>query len=118
MRRVLAWAVPFVLIAACGGGAAPSPSPAPQSGALKTILKVENLTFMDLSIYVLRDNRRQRLGRSTANTTTHFVIPASFVESPRSLRFITDPVGPRREAISQDVMVAPGDTVFMRLGPF
>jgi hypothetical protein len=27
-------------------------------------------------------------------------------------------VGPLREAISQDVMVAPGDTVFMRLGPF
>lgn len=118
MRRVLAWTVPLALMAACGGGAAPSPSPAPQSGALKTILKVENLTFSDLSIYVLRDNQRQRLGRSTANTTTHFVIPASFVESPRSLRFITDPVGPRREVISRDVMVAPGDTVFMRLGPF
>jgi len=118
MRRILASTGLVVLLAACGGGGSPSPSPTPQSGTLKTILTVENLTFVDLSIYVLHDNQRQRLGRSTANTTTHFVIPPSFVESRRSLRFVTDPVGPRQEAISREVMVTPGDTVFIRLGPF
>jgi len=106
------------LVAACGGGAAPSGSPSPQAGTPRTVLQVENLTFSDLSIYVLRDNQRQRLGRSTANTTVNFTIPPAFVESPRSLRFITDPVGPRREAISRELYVAPGDTVFMRIGPF
>lgn len=118
MGRSLAWIIPFVLAAACSGGGSPSPSPAPAPGALKTVLRVDNATYSNLSIYVLRDNQRHRLGRSTANTTTHFVIPPSFVTSRRSLRFITDPVGPGREVISQDVMVVPGDTVFMRLGPF
>ncbi|HSR14960.1 MAG TPA: hypothetical protein VLL51_04370 [Gemmatimonadales bacterium] len=118
MVRLVPWMLFAGVVAACGGGPAPSGGPSPQAGVLKTILQVENLTFSDLTIYVLRDNQRQRLGRSTANTTTNFTIPPDFASSPRSLRFITDPVGPRREAISQDIYVAPGDTVFMRIGPF
>ncbi len=118
MSRLVPWMLLAGLVAACGGGAAPSGSPSPQAGTPRTVLQVENLTFVDLNIYVLRDNQRQRLGRSTANTTVNFTIPPAFVESPRSLRFITDPVGPRREAISRELYVAPGDTVFMRIGPF
>jgi hypothetical protein len=115
MPRIVPWVALFGLVAACAGTRA---APTPAAADFRTVLKVENLTFVDLSIYVLRDNQRQRLGRSTANTTAYFTIPAAFVESPRSLRFITDPVGPVGEAISRDVFVRPGDTVFMRLGPF
>lgn len=118
MPRVLPWLALSALVAACAGSQSPRTVPAPTAEGFKAVLRVENLTFVDLSIYVLRDNQRQRLGRSTANTTTFFTIPAAFVESPRPLRFITDPVGPIGEAFTRDVFVRPGDTVFMQLGPF
>lgn len=106
-----------LVLAACGGAQAPAGQPVP-TGSATAVLQVENMTFVDLSMYVLLDNRRERLGRATANTTTKFPIPPAMVGSGRELQFITDPVGPRREAVSRRVQVAPGDTVFFRIGPF
>jgi hypothetical protein len=66
---------------------------------------------------VTHNTSRQRLGRSTANTTVTFKIPAQYVGNRARLRFIADPVGAAIESVSRELDVIPGDTVIMIIPP-
>ena len=108
----------FVAVAAavaCGGSTPSSTQPAP--AGLDAWLRVDNQTFADFHMSVAHNTSRQRLGRSTANTTLTFKIPPSYVGNRARLRFIADPVGPTSESISRELDVIPGDTVIMIIPP-
>lgn len=113
--RWLAAAVLLTLVAGCGGSGAPA-RPAPESG-LEAWIRVENQSYNDFTMFVWRNETRQRLGRSTANTTTTFRLPANAFTGRARLRFSADPVGRREGALSREIDVAPGDTVIMVIPP-
>ncbi len=106
-----------VLLAACALAACAS---APQSGRNSTpaqaaaVIQVENHNFLDMAIYVYpRSGARRRLGLAPGNATTSFTIPASLLFGSTALRFLGDPVGGNATPISQEIGVAPGDTITM-----
>lgn len=101
--------------AACGG--APAPAPAPGPDLPPTVVRVENQTYVDFNIFVFRNEVRERLGRSTANTTRNFRVPAYLLEGQPRIKIGADPIGSRISGITREIPVVPGDTVFLVIPP-
>jgi hypothetical protein len=98
----------IALAAAFCGRTAPPGSAEPTEQA---ILVVDNQSTLQVTVYVLRDAQRQRLGIANALTTTRLRIPDSLVFGLTSLRFEVDPLGSRQTPISTPITVAPGEEV-------
>lgn len=102
----------FTLAAAfCG----PTPPPGTSEPTEETILVVENQSTLQVTVYVLRDAQRQRLGTAGALTTTRLRIPDTLIFGPTSLRFEVDPLGSRQTPISEQITVVPGEEVVLRI---
>ena len=82
-----------------------------------TTLKVENLAFLDMTIYVYRSSQRIRLGIANGNGTSRFTIPSNLIFGSTPLRFQADPIGGNRSAIAQEITVSPGDEVLLTIPP-
>jgi hypothetical protein len=82
-----------------------------------TIVQVDNQGFPDMDVYAVRSGQRVRLGLAVGSHKTNFTIPPSLVSGLTPLRFIADPIGGRRASVSQEITVAPGDTVVMTIPP-
>ena len=110
MRSPSRWPVALVLLvvlalAGCGIARTAGP-PAPQ-----TTVRVENRAWLDMNVYVLRGTQRVRLGNVTANSTRVLPIPQRLIFGATALRFLADPIGGRRNPISHEIVVRPGDQV-------
>ncbi|HET8655639.1 MAG TPA: hypothetical protein VFL93_09020 [Longimicrobiaceae bacterium] len=92
-----------------GGG-----GPGPASGAA---LRVENRSFYEMDIFVLRGSLRERLGSVPATNTRTFPLPASMLTVTTPLRFVADPVGSSIVSASEELAVSPGDTVTLQIQP-
>lgn len=77
----------------------------------KTTVRVENQNFLDMTIYVLDQGQRIRLGEVIAQTTRIFEIPEYLVFGPTTLQFLADPVGASQTPVSEEITVTPGDQV-------
>jgi hypothetical protein len=86
----------------------------PESGAA---LRVENRSFYDMDIFVLRGSLRARLGSVPATNTRTFPIPSSMLTVTTPLRFVADPNGSSIVSASEELAVSPGDTVTMQIQP-
>jgi hypothetical protein len=80
-----------------------------------TVLEVDNQGFQDMDIFALRSGQRLRLGLATGVHKTNFTIPPTLISGLTSLRFVADPIGGSRASVSQEITVAPGDTVVMTI---
>jgi hypothetical protein len=80
-----------------------------------TVLQVDNQGFIDMDVFTLRSSQRVRLGTAPGASKSNFTIPPSLVSGLTPLRFIADPIGGRRASVSQEITVAPGDTVVMTI---
>jgi hypothetical protein len=82
-----------------------------------TVVQVDNQGFLDMNVYALRSSQRLRLGTAPGNGKTNLTVPPALVSGLTSLRFIADPIGGRRASVSQEITVAPGDTVVLTIPP-
>jgi hypothetical protein len=83
----------------------------------QTVIQVDNQGFLDMNVFAVRSVQRVRLGTAPGNGKTNFTIPPGLVSGLTPLRFIADPIGGRRASISQEITVAPGDTVTLTIPP-
>lgn len=109
----IAFAFYVLAVAACSGFAGGSGNDPNQP----TVVQVDNQGFADMTVYVLRNSQRVRLGTATGNSKSSFTIPTSVVRGLETLRFIADPIGGRRNSVSEEITVAPGDTVSLTIPP-
>ena len=82
-----------------------------------TVVQVDNQGFLDMAVYVVRSSQRIRLGTATGNSKSSFRVPAGIVSGLTPLRFIADPIGGTRASVSEEITVAPGDTVGLTIPP-
>jgi hypothetical protein len=82
-----------------------------------TIIQVDNQGFLDMNVFAVRSAQRVRLGTAPGNTKTNFTIPRSLISGLTPLRFVADPIGGRRASVSEEITVAPGDTVGLQIPP-
>ncbi len=115
LRRFLAIVPAIAAMAAIAGCTAVNTAPDP-AGA-KTTLSVDNGSYVDMTIYVLRGFERVRLGMASAAAKSQFVIPPDIARTVIALRFIADPIGSSRVSVSEEITVHPGDIVEMQIPP-
>lgn len=82
-----------------------------------TVVQVDNQGFSDMTVYAARSSQRVRLGIATGNRKTNFDIPSILMGGLTALHFVADPIGGRRASVSQEITVAPGDTVVLTIPP-
>lgn len=99
------------IVSGCGGRATRG-SRAPQ-----TVVEVDNLSFTDFNIYVINGGQRVRIGFAPGLRKTGLTIPPSMVSGTRQLSFLADPLGSNRTSLSDQIYVAPGDTVTLTIPP-
>jgi len=107
-------ALPFFLLAlsaaAChrqgGVGAA-----AASVDAGQLTLRVVNHSWLDVNVYLLQGNRRDRIGTATATSTTQFVIDLRRFGAGSEYRLFGDPVGSRTTVRSESLHAQDGDVV-------
>jgi len=112
--RAIAFALLFLGIAACTALSRGSSSSS-QNGP--TVLQVDNQGFLDMNVYAARSSQRVRLGTASGNSKSNFTVPSTLVSGLTPLRFIADPIGGNRASVSQEITVAPGDTVVLTIPP-
>jgi hypothetical protein len=82
-----------------------------------TVVQVDNQGFLDMTVYAARSAQRIRLGVANGNSKTNFTVPVMLVSGLTPLRFVADPIGGNRASVSEEITVAPGDTVVLTIPP-
>jgi hypothetical protein len=98
----------------CGGRTASTETAEP---AGQTTLVVDNQSTLQVTVYVLRDAQRQRLGIAESLQYTSLRIPDNIMFGPTTLRFEISPLGSRSRPISMQITVSPGERVTLRVPP-
>jgi hypothetical protein len=112
--RILATSLALLTLAACSGfkrGSMGSDANAP------TVVQVDNQAFLDMAVYAVRSVERVRLGTANGNRKTNLTVPRALVSGLTALRFVADPIGATRASVSEEITVAPGDTVVLTIPP-
>jgi hypothetical protein len=99
--------------AACGANR----SAEPVDPAAPAMVEVENQSFYDMTVYVVRGGMRTRLGTVSGHSQATFLIPRSFVNVGLPISFMADPIGGSQTPFSQEIPVGPGDTVVLTIPP-
>ena len=81
----------------------------------KAVLTVENNNWQDMTLYVLRDGTRIRLGSVTALSRAKFTLPSAAYAGTGELRIMADPLGSTQAWTSQPIHVMPGQELRFRL---
>jgi hypothetical protein len=86
---------------------------------LQTHLVVNNGDYTDYNIYLITTGGQPwRLGFATGLRSTTFVIPTQFLPtSSNHLRFRAEPIARDHTAVGEEIVVAPGDEVDLRIQP-
>lgn len=83
----------------------------------RTRVRVENLNYLDATIFVYSGARNQRMGIATGLTTQTFTVPTQLLTGGTSIRFQVRYLGRSGMVSSDYVTVNPGDEVLLRLPP-
>lgn len=86
--------------------------------AEQTVLMVDNQGFDDMNIFVIPEaSSRIRLGSATGKSRRYFTLPSYLTRHVQSMRFQALPIATPRGPVSEELTVAPGDTVVLFLPP-
>jgi hypothetical protein len=86
-------------------------------GPARTTIDVQNEGFNDMTVYVLVNGSRTRLGIAPGNKTTELTIPGYLLAGTTFMRFVCDPIGGNRTPVTEEVDVSPGDQLVMIIHP-
>ncbi len=89
----------------------------PQQTQEPTTIRVDNQSYSDMTIYVVRGGQRMRLGMAGGLKTTTLTIPSTVIFGSTPLRFIADPIGAARAPVSDEITVRAGDQVSLIFPP-
>jgi hypothetical protein len=101
------------VLSACScfiGSKAPDPAAASEwSGEIP--LQVVNHHWLDVTIYVIHDGQRTRLGVAGGSAQTRMMLPSYLLGIGREVRLYGDPIGSTERAITEPIIVQPGQFI-------
>jgi len=81
----------------------------------RTMIRVNNYNWSDMTVYVVRDGTRMRLGSVSSLETRMFEVPTSYLISAGEVRLVADPIGSTRVFTSPPLLIAQGQGAEWRL---
>jgi hypothetical protein len=115
----------LALAAGCGASRSATTEAAPrQQGADKadssysSTVKVEidNQNYSDMSIYLISDGLRVRVGSAPGLSKTTLALPAGSRRANWRVRLLADPIGGSAAIRTPTLLVAPGQKVYWTIG--
>jgi hypothetical protein len=74
-------------------------------------LHVTNHHWLDVTIYVIHDGQRTRVGVAGGSAHTAMVLPSRLLGVGRELQLYADPIGSPERAMTEVVVVQPGQFI-------
>lgn len=109
--------IPCLLLALSLGCRSGGASPKAEDANATTTIDIENHDFNDMTVYVLVNGARTRLGIAPGLKTTVLTIPRYLINGTTYLRFFADPIGGTRTPVSEEIDVSTGDALVMVINP-
>ena len=81
----------------------------------RTTMVVENNNWSDMTVYILRDGVRTRMGAVPSMGRSTFVLSSALVGGTGEIRVQADPLGSSKKWTSQPILIVPGNQVRFRL---
>lgn len=95
---------------ATSSGTTPRTAPAEDRNE-QISLDIANHNWLDVIVYVVHDGQRTRVGVANATSAASFTLPARLLGQGREIRLFGDPIGGRGSALSEVVVVQPGQYI-------
>jgi hypothetical protein len=74
-------------------------------------LQIVNHNYLDVTIYVIHDGQRSRVGVARGSANTAMVLSSRLLGAGRELRLYGDPIGSPEQAITENLVVQPGQYI-------
>ena len=74
-------------------------------------LQVTNHNFLDVTIYVLHNGQRTRVGTVTGSSSQVFYLPARLLGLGREIQLLGDPIGSTDFAVTETLIIQPGQYI-------
>jgi len=111
-RALLARAAWCAVVAGAACHRAPKTHPEPVAADTTDIpLDVTNHNWLDVTIYVVRDDEPVRLGVASAASEASFTLPARLIGQGHEIRLLGHPIGGAGGTITETVTVQPGQWI-------
>jgi hypothetical protein len=81
------------------------------SGGEEIPLQVVNHHWLDVTIYVIHGGQRTRVGVAGGSAQTQMMLPSRLLRAGGELRLYGDPVGSPELAITEVIVVQPGQSI-------
>jgi hypothetical protein len=90
----------------------PQRNPEDRSPSIENIpLQITNHHYLDITIYAIHDGQRTRIGVAGGSAHTSMVLPSRLLGVGRELQLYGDPIGSSERAITEVVVVQPGQFI-------
>jgi hypothetical protein len=113
-RIALAASLAAATLGSCSHKRGPGVGPAP---AEEIPLQIDNRHYLDITIYALHDGQLTRLGVAGGNAHTTLMLPGRLLGAGRELRLFGDPIGSPDRAVTEVIVVQPGQYIQWELEP-
>lgn len=120
----VAVAAAVLLLTSCGSRQTAETSPAPENGEEEysrftaawprgsvVPIEIDNRHTLDLTIYIMRSGKSQRIGMATAAGSTFLRLPAHHLGPGNELTLMAHAIGAARRLQSERLVVMPGQKV-------
>jgi hypothetical protein len=114
LRNAVAAIVAAASLAGCSSKRGAAAAPAPVENIR---LEIDNHHYLDVTVYAVHDGQLTRLGVAGGSAHTEMMLPARLLGAGRELRLYGDPVGSSDRAVSEVIVVQPGQYVEWQLEP-
>jgi hypothetical protein len=74
-------------------------------------LHVNNHHWLDITIYVIHDGQRTRLGVAGGSAETRLALPGRLLGVGRDIQLYGDPIGSSERAVTEVIVVQPGQFI-------
>jgi hypothetical protein len=108
-------------LSSCGGKRDPATTPDPEAEATRfsaiwprdaiVPIEIQNRHTLDLTIYVTRSGKSQRVGMATAARSTYIRLPSHLLGPGNELVLMAHAIGAARRLQSERMVVMPGQKV-------
>ncbi len=104
-------AVLLLAASACWWHRKPADTAALGAPSGEIALRVTNHNYLDITVYVLHDGQRTRVGTVTGSSTQVFFFPIRLLGQGREIELLGDPIGSPQVARTERLIVQPGQYI-------